>query len=198
MPARRRTHPSLPDLPQDLEIGYAIARLGRLLARDAARSVARDVGLNLAEWRLLLVVDDARDRQFDSLADLALLEKSHASLASRALLGRKLIEQRPDPADRRRVLLRRLPAGRALVHRYLRGSAESRRGLWAVLTTREAAAMRAGLFKLLDRIECNPPAEHAADSAGPRPGESPIGARPARRAAGLVRAARPRSPRSRS
>lgn len=145
--------PSLPDLPADLELGYTLFRLARLIARDSAKALARHVDLTIAEWRLLMVLRDDTALQFDRTADLALLEKSHASLAARRLLERKLIEQVPDPEDGRRTLLKRRAAGKRLMEKFLHSTADGRAALWGTLSRREARSFHGALLRLLERAE---------------------------------------------
>jgi DNA-binding MarR family transcriptional regulator len=135
-------------LPRELVSGYAIARLARLVARNATRRVADLLGLTLAEWRVLLVLEEDGGDQLDEVARRALLEASHASVAATSLRQRGLIDRSIHSRDRRRVCLRRTPAGTELVQRYLRQTAAERRALWRVLSDEE----RHHLVQLLDRL----------------------------------------------
>lgn len=143
--AKAATKPS--DLAPELVAGYAIARLARLVARNATRRVADMLGLTLAEWRVLLVVDGT-PAQMEEIARRALLETSHASIAATALVKKGLIRRQPHPGDRRRVQVRRTPAGMRAVRRYLAATEVERRTLWEVLSSAE----RRTLVKLLDRV----------------------------------------------
>jgi DNA-binding MarR family transcriptional regulator len=156
-PARRQAHtksaaadsgaPKPSDLAPELVAGYAIARLARLVARNATRRVAEMLGLTLAEWRVLLVVDGT-PAQMEEIARRALLETSHASIAATALVRKGLIRRQPHPGDRRRVHVRRTAAGTRAVRRYLADTADERRALWGVLSRAE----RRTLVELLNRV----------------------------------------------
>lgn len=135
------------DLAPELVAGYAIARLARLVARNATRRVADILGLTLAEWRVLLVVDGT-PAQMEEIARRALLETSHASIAATALQKKGLIRRQAHPGDRRRVQVRRTPAGMRAVRRYLATTEVERHALWDVLSTVE----RRRLVKLLERV----------------------------------------------
>ncbi|MCZ8130285.1 MAG: MarR family winged helix-turn-helix transcriptional regulator [Steroidobacteraceae bacterium] len=137
-----------PDLAPDLVAGYAIARLARAVARNATRRVADLLGLTLAEWRVLLVLDESSADQLDEVARRALLEPSHASVATAGLQRRRLIARSEHPGDRRRARLRRTPAGTRAVERFLAETADERRTLWSVLSD----ADRRTLVELLDRL----------------------------------------------
>ena len=136
------------DLPRELVTGYAIARLARLVARNATRRVADVLGLTLAEWRVLLVLEENGEDPLDEVARRALLEASHASVAATGLRRRGLIDRSIHPRDRRRVRLRRTPAGTRAVEQYLAETAAERRALWGVLSATE----RRELVQLLDRL----------------------------------------------
>ena len=137
-----------PALPDGLDMGYALSKLARMIARYNAARIDAVVGLTLAEWRVLLVLDGKR-MQFDCVAERALLEKSHASTASRVLERRGLIRQSRDATDRRRAVLTRTRTGTALVKRYLDQTADEVRKFWSVLSAAEKAAFRRTLNKLL-------------------------------------------------
>lgn len=143
--ARATTKPS--DIAPELVAGYAIARLARLVARNATRRVAEMLGLTLAEWRVLLVVDGT-PAQMEEIARRALLETSHASIAAAALVRKGLIRRQTHPGDKRRVHVRRTPAGTRAVRRYLTATEVERRALWDVLSSAE----RRTLVQLLDRV----------------------------------------------
>jgi MarR family transcriptional regulator, lower aerobic nicotinate degradation pathway regulator len=136
------------DLPRELVAGYAIARLARLVARNATRRVGDVLGLTLAEWRVLLVLEEDGEDQLDEVARRALLEASHASVAATSLRQRGLIDRSIHQRDRRRVCLRRTPAGTRAVRQYLRQTAAERRALWRVLSDAE----RGNLVQLLARL----------------------------------------------
>ena len=118
------------------------------MARNATRGVGDLLGLTLAEWRVLLVLEEDGEDQLDEVARRALLEASHASVAATRLRQRGLIDRSIHPGDRRRVCLRRTPAGTRVVRRYLGQTAAERRALWRTLSDLE----RGNLVQLLDRL----------------------------------------------
>jgi DNA-binding MarR family transcriptional regulator len=136
------------ELPRELVVGYAIARLARLVARNATRRVADVLGLTLAEWRVLLVLDEDHSSQLDEVARRALLEASHASVAATGLLQRGYVDRSVHPRDRRRVRLRRTPSGTRAVQQYLDDTADERHALWGALSSAE----RRSLSMLLERL----------------------------------------------
>ena len=141
------------DLQAGLALGYGIARLARLVARDATRRVAEVLGLSLAEWRMLLVTRPERPASLEELADRALLEKSHASIAATALAAAGLVRRAPSAEDRRRVLFTRTARGTRAVDAYLAATAGERRALWSVLSPSEQATLQALLARVLERAE---------------------------------------------
>jgi DNA-binding MarR family transcriptional regulator len=153
-PARRIAVPqAAADLPDRLGLGYGIARLARLIARDATRRLGEELGLTLAEWRLLLLMQSDQQAHLDELADRALLEKSHASIAATGLIAKKLARRAASPGDRRRVLFSRTALGTRAVETYLAVTARERAALWGVLTATEQDALRDYLARLLDAAE---------------------------------------------
>jgi DNA-binding MarR family transcriptional regulator len=140
-------------LPGSLHVGYGVARLARLIARNATRRVAEEIGLTLAEWRILLLMGEDVAVHLDALADRALLEKSHASTAAAALARKKLVRRIPSSGDRRRILLSRTAMGSRVVARYLAATAEERRALWGVLSPAEQAALSGFIDRLLEAVE---------------------------------------------
>jgi DNA-binding MarR family transcriptional regulator len=137
-------------VPQDLLAGYSVARLARLIARDATRRVAELLGLTLAEWRVLLTLDGRGAVQLDEIARRALLETSHASIAASALAQKGLVERGSHPGDRRRVRLRRTAAGTRAVSRYMAATSSEREALWGVLTKAECRVLVRLLGRLID------------------------------------------------
>jgi DNA-binding MarR family transcriptional regulator len=143
-------------LSGSLHVGYQVARLARLIARDATRRLSEEVGLTLAEWRILLLMGDTSGSQLDALAELALLEKSHASIAAAALVRLKLVRRTASPGDGRRLLLSRTAQGSRVVARYLDSTAHERRALWGVLSPAEQASFGGYLTRLLEAAEREP------------------------------------------
>jgi DNA-binding MarR family transcriptional regulator len=157
--ARKKTPPAARRATADfglrgnLQAGYQIARLARLIARNATRRLAEEVGLTLAEWRILLLMGDDSPVHLDALAEKALLEKSHASIAATALVRHKLVKRIASPGDARRVLLSRTSQGSRLVARYLAATAQERRALWGVLSAQQQATLHRCLARLLEVAE---------------------------------------------
>jgi DNA-binding MarR family transcriptional regulator len=140
-------------LPETLHAGYQVARLARLIARNATRRLAEEIGLTLAEWRILLLMGSAPPIQLDALADKALLEKSHASIAVAALTRRKLVRRAASPGDGRRILLSRTQLGSRAVAKYLAATAVERRALWGVLSQAQRTAFGECMAQLLAAAE---------------------------------------------
>jgi DNA-binding MarR family transcriptional regulator len=134
-------------------LGYGIARLARLIARDATRRVNEVLGLTLAEWRLLLLMHSDVENHLDALAERALLEKSHASVAATTLADKKLILRTVSTEDRRRVYFTRTAVGNRAVETYLAATTNERSQLWGTLTDVEQRALRNYIDRLLDTAE---------------------------------------------
>jgi DNA-binding MarR family transcriptional regulator len=142
-----------PRIPERLRLGYAVAKLARLVARNHAAQLDESVGLALAEWRLLLVLSTNRKTRFDIAAETSLVEKSQASLAARVLARKRLIKRTLDPADGRRIWLERTAAGDRVVQSYLAETSAANRELWGSLTPTQQRAMLKWLETLLVAAE---------------------------------------------
>ncbi|MCU0975521.1 MAG: MarR family transcriptional regulator [Steroidobacteraceae bacterium] len=149
-----------PELPPELQLGYSVARLARLVAHSHTARLGQLLGLGLAEWRLLLMLNRERQTRFDAAAEASLIEKSQASIAARNLERRGLIRRAPDSRDGRRVWFKRTAEGDRLVNSYLAETAASSRALWGQLTEAQQATMLKWLARLIaaaERQETSPP-----------------------------------------
>ncbi|MER5430583.1 MarR family transcriptional regulator [Streptomyces sp. NPDC002588] len=96
-----------PDLAHLLS--HAERRLGRRLSALLAQE-----GCSVEEWRVLSIAADGHGHPMTEIADHALMPApSLTKLVDRMVAG-NLVHRRPDPADRRRVLLYLTPRGRIL------------------------------------------------------------------------------------
>lgn len=100
-------------------ISFKVSRLSQLLARGAEARYGREFDLSLRQWRVLATLGRFPGKSIVSIAARTALDKSQVSRAVGELKRRKLIEQRNDAGDRRRLILNLTKEGQALYERVL-------------------------------------------------------------------------------
>ncbi|MEU6090943.1 MarR family winged helix-turn-helix transcriptional regulator [Streptomyces sp. NPDC047085] len=104
------SEPSSPDLAHLLS--HAERRLGRRLA-----AVLAEEGCSVEEWRVLSAVADGQGHPMSEIADHALMPAPTLTKLVDRMVAGNLVYRRPDPDDRRRVLLHLTARGRILHQR---------------------------------------------------------------------------------
>lgn len=104
------SEPSSPDLAHLLS--HAERRLGRRLA-----AVLAEEGCSVEEWRVLSAVADGQGHPMSEIADHALMPAPTLTKVVDRMVASNLVYRRPDPDDRRRVLLHLTARGRILHQR---------------------------------------------------------------------------------
>lgn len=128
---------------------YRLAVVAEAVSRSLAAVYAERFDLTRDEWRVLAQLAEVEQIKTTQLAARTTLDKMQVSRAVTRLERDGLIERRTDEADRRNLVLRILPAGRAL-HRKIVPMAQAReRFLLEALSADEQAALDGALDKLL-------------------------------------------------
>jgi DNA-binding MarR family transcriptional regulator len=109
------------------------------------------LNVNLSEAILLSLVDEHGPLSQRQLADSMNMGRPAAGVVVSSLEARRLITRRPDPQDRRVLLVATTPAGSALAERVAVVDIALRAELRAGLSREE----RATLAKLLTRLQAN-------------------------------------------
>ena len=104
------SEPSSPNLAHLLS--HAERRLGRRLA-----AVLAEEGCSVEEWRVLSAVADGQGHPMSEIADHALMPAPTLTKLVDRMAAGNLVYRRPDPDDRRRVLLHLTARGRILHQR---------------------------------------------------------------------------------
>ncbi|MGW3123704.1 MarR family winged helix-turn-helix transcriptional regulator [Streptomyces sp. NPDC001107] len=99
-----------PDLAHLLS--HAERRLGRRLA-----AVLAEEGCSVEEWRVLSITADGHGHPMTEIADHALMPAPSLTKLVDRMVAANLVHRRPDPTDRRRVLLYVTARGRILHER---------------------------------------------------------------------------------
>lgn len=104
------SEPSSPDLAHLLS--HAERRLGRRLAAVLAKE-----DCSVEEWRVLSAVADGQGHPMSEIAEHALMPAPTLTKLVDRMVAGNLVYRRPDPVDRRRVLLYLTARGRILHQR---------------------------------------------------------------------------------
>jgi MarR family transcriptional regulator for hemolysin len=110
-----------------------------------------DLSLNLTESSLLVYVQESGSLTQTQLADRLAIGRAATGAVIDALERRRLLERRPDPADRRVWLVAATPGGKELAARVI----EVDRGLRAELRAGISREERQQLARLLVRLQEN-------------------------------------------
>lgn len=130
---------------------YRLAVLAEAVSRSMAAVYRQRFELSRDEWRLLAALSGSSSIQAAEAAQITTLEKMQASRALRSLEARQLVSRETDPADRRHVIVRLLPAGRSLLRQLAPMVLAREAYLLDVLDAQERAVLDRALDKLLQR-----------------------------------------------
>ncbi|MER5748928.1 MarR family transcriptional regulator [Streptomyces sp. NPDC002088] len=98
------------------DLAHLLSHAERRLVQRLAAVLAEE-GCSVEQWRVLSITSDGRGHPMTEIADYALMPApSLTKLVDRMVAG-NLVYRRPDPADRRRVLLYLSARGRTLHER---------------------------------------------------------------------------------
>jgi DNA-binding MarR family transcriptional regulator len=151
-PARRQSVPaptpeSTAETIKDL-LSYRIHRLANALSRGAALRYRREFGVSLMEWRILALLGGFAPLTLKDLARESGLDKSQASRAVAALVGRGLVLREIGPEDGREVALRLSAKGQRTYEGLMRAARERDAAFAACLTEPERAVLDTAILRL--------------------------------------------------
>jgi DNA-binding MarR family transcriptional regulator len=127
---------------------YRLAVVSESVSRALAAVYAQRFALSRDEWRVLALLAQDGALKSTELGARTTLDKMQVSRAVTRLERDGLTERRPDKADRRNLVVRLTPAGRAL-HRKIVPMAQAREHfLLDALEPAERAALNAALDKI--------------------------------------------------
>ncbi len=90
----------------DAFLPYRLTVLANSVSRAMARLYAERFDLTIPEWRVMAVLGSGAPLSANQVAERTAMDKVRVSRAVARLLQSGRINRRPDPADRRRSLLR--------------------------------------------------------------------------------------------
>jgi DNA-binding MarR family transcriptional regulator len=105
------SHQQAPELPYDL--AHLLSHAERRLVRRLSAQLAEE-GCTVEQWRVLSAVSDGAGHPMTEIAEYALLPAPSLTKLVDRMVADNLVYRRPDPTDRRRVLLHLAARGRIL------------------------------------------------------------------------------------
>ncbi|MEU0409998.1 MarR family winged helix-turn-helix transcriptional regulator [Streptomyces griseorubiginosus] len=109
----------MPSEPSSPDLAHLLSHAERHVVQRLAEVLAEE-GCSVEEWRVMSAVADDQGHPMTGIAEHALMPApSLTKLVDRMVAG-NLVHRRPDPHDRRRVLLHLTPRGRILHDRAAR------------------------------------------------------------------------------
>ncbi|MBY6161995.1 homoprotocatechuate degradation operon regulator HpaR [Mameliella alba] len=151
------TPPTAPDFP--LSITQRTLPIALLRAREAVmerfRPMLREIDITEQQWRVLRVIQEAKEIDATQLARAACVLAPSLSRILKALEAQDLIAQQRDKNDRRRTLVRMTEKGETLLHEAGQVSAK----IYAEIEERLGADRIADLLDALDQLtkDLSPP-----------------------------------------
>lgn len=135
-----------------------IQQLAQLLSqaeRDVTRQLGRvleEAGSSVAQWRALVLLADGESHPMSEIAEFALLPAPTLTRVIDRMVADNLAYRKADPRDRRRVLVRISPRGRALKTRLAERIEGSRAAILAEADPDDVAQLAALLNDLAARL----------------------------------------------
>ena len=99
---------------------YQILLLAKIIDRESARHLQSQHGRSLAEWRVLAFICGIGPSSASEIGTAAEIDRAEISRAVTKLSAAGLIERNPADGNRRRLVIRPTPAGKA-EYRKIRG-----------------------------------------------------------------------------
>ncbi|MGW5251017.1 MarR family winged helix-turn-helix transcriptional regulator [Streptomyces sp. NPDC004129] len=106
----------MPSEPSSPDLAHLLSHAERCLGRRLAAMLAEE-GCSVDEWRVLSAVADGQGHPMSEIADHALMPAPTLTKLVDRMVAGNLVYRRPDPDDRRRVLLYLTARGRILHQR---------------------------------------------------------------------------------
>jgi DNA-binding MarR family transcriptional regulator len=146
------------------EVTVAVMAAAQTVLAISARALARtDASLTLPQLRVLVVLKGRGPVKLVSLAATLAVNPSTAMRMVGRLESGGLVERRPNPADRREVIVRLTEAGGSLVEEVMEHRRAEVAGLVARLPAKQRAGLVPALRALTAAVEAATPGERDED-----------------------------------
>lgn len=132
---------------------HRLQLLARMIEREAARQLAEEAGISLAEWRVLVFVGT---KARASAADVCIafdVDRAEVSRAVARLTGAGLLARQQDDENRKRLLLELTDAGLALYRRMRDRRVDYFRSILSDLQPRERELLDDLLLRLATKVD---------------------------------------------
>ncbi|MFF5138674.1 MarR family winged helix-turn-helix transcriptional regulator [Streptomyces sp. NPDC013157] len=103
----------MPSVPSSPDLAHLLSHAERRVVRRLAAVLAEE-DCTVEEWRVLSLVGDGRGHPMSEIAEHALMPAPSLTKLVDRMVADNLVHRRPDPHDRRRVLLHLTPRGEDL------------------------------------------------------------------------------------
>ncbi len=135
---------------RDMEgyITYRVGRLGRMLARDIARSCAEHWDLSLPNYRVLTALSYFPNIAMNELTERTQMDKGQVSRVVTSMEKDGIVKRTDDERDKRLSVLSLTPAGQALARKTRKVAHAHQRELTSLLSKEELAIF----YDMLDRL----------------------------------------------
>lgn len=140
------------DLSPAGEAFFEMVRLVNLAARPFAREVGLPYRLSLVEWRVMVALMRAPGSAAGEVAQRTGLDKMAVSRALVSLERATRVVRKPDPTDRRRMLLSLSPAGAQLFARIATTGRAREVQLFGALSPAEVDTLRRLVGRMVDSV----------------------------------------------
>ncbi|MER5513657.1 MarR family transcriptional regulator [Streptomyces sp. NPDC002763] len=157
----------MPSVPSSPDLAHLLSHAERRVVQRLAAVLAEE-DCTVEEWRVLSIVGDGQGHPMSEIAEHALMPAPSLTKLVDRMVADTLVYRRPDPHDRRRVLLHLTPRGEDLHRRAARRVRADQARLLA--ETADGGA----LARLLPRLT----AAADARTADARAADAPSAARP--------------------
>ncbi len=132
---------------------YLLSVAANRMSRLVARRYEEAFGISIAEWRCLAVIGAGEAVSASGIVERTAMDKVKVSRALASLEAKGLVRRAPHPTDGRLALVSFTLRGRTVYARIVPLALETEGEVLAGLSAAEERALRAGLARLLVRIE---------------------------------------------
>jgi DNA-binding MarR family transcriptional regulator len=140
-----------PDPSSAQQLAQLLSQAERGVTRQLGR-VLEEEGSTVEEWRTLVLLADGTSHPMSEVAEFALLPAPTLTRLVDRMVADNLAYRKPDPRDRRRVLVHITPRGRALHRRLAERIEQSHATILAEADPADVAHLAALLTDLAARL----------------------------------------------
>lgn len=127
---------------------YRLARLAEQVSLAVAEVYSERFALTRQEWRVLALLGARSEIATKEVGPLTTLDKMQVSRAMQGLEARGIVARKPDPDDRRELIVSLTSTGRALYRKIVPFALARETKLLSVLTAEEVEVLDRAMRKL--------------------------------------------------